>query len=649
MVEPDANSQDQNSFQTETQWHDRILGDAIGYTRSLAAVLESLTEGFRRRGRDLEEQKQRLAILQNERRSVLEERASLEATLRGLTSERDALQAGLDAKDREIRQLRQEVEQGQVALAARSREVQELQTAVAVTTRQVAELREVVRAVERERDSRVHGTQRLAEMERDLLRAREAAERAQEGLARSERVIADLRESLESERQALIAERDALQAALATKEEELGRLRQALEERQGAFEARSREVQELQASLTAAMRQAEELWENVRALQRDGESSSRQIARIPGLERDLIQERDAAQKAQAGHAALREAVNAAEELREEALRDLAAAQEVTAGLRAALHEGQGRTTVLEQEVASQRQECARLDAVVQDFRRTLTEIASLVGAPADTGEGRTQAGQEGAPPPHLVTAVRLLAEQWTHAQEEVASLKSLLQPVREALGTTEALPDRLGEILAERRALERQLQEIVAERSRLQEELAESARREQQAREEVQRLSEQVGALTAKVETPGAVAVPEARTDSATTQPLPPVQVAEAAPLAQPGAKEAGAGDRQAPSAVLSVECKVEGSGEDAFDLLQGQPSRINEVGMVVVFDKRLATGRVVIARFTRGGGEFSVPGSVIRTQPSKGAAGETPSFDHLIRFEHPNLESSRRLKAFLA
>ncbi len=647
MDEPSASGQGQDS-QTETQWHDRILADAIGYTRSLAAVLESLTEGFRRRGRDLEEQKQRLSILQNERRSVLEERASLEATLRALTSERDTIHTGVEAKDRELRELREKVEQGQVALAARSREVQELQTAVAVSTRQAAELREIVRAVERERDSRVHGSQRLAEMERDLLRAREAADRAQEGLARSERVIAELRESLESERHALITERDTLQAALEAKDQELGHLRQALEQGQVALAARSREVQELQASLAAAMRQAEELWANVRELQREGESSSRQVARIPGLERDLVQEREAARKAQAEQAALREAHNTSEELREAAQRDLADAQQLIAGLRTTLQEGKDRTTTLEMEIESQTQECTRLDTAVQDFRRTLTEIASLVGAPADSGEGRVQAGQDGAPSLDLVSAVRLLTEQRTQAQEELASLKSLLEPVREALGTMEDLPDRLGEILTTRRAFEHQLQEVVAERARLQEELAESARREQQAREEAQRLSEQVGALTARLEAPRAAAVPEARPDSATIRTTPPAPMADAAPAAAPGGKEAGGEEPQGPPSVLSVECKVEGTDEDIHDLLQGQPSRINEVGMVVGFIKCLATGRVVIVRVTRGGREFSVPGSVVRAQPSKGTAGGVPGFDHLIRFEHPTLDSSRRLKEFL-
>jgi hypothetical protein len=57
-----------------------------------------------------------------------------------------------------------------------------------------------------------------------------------------------------------------------------------------------------------------------------------------------------------------------------------------------------------------------------------------------------------------------------------------------------------------------------------------------------------------------------------------------------------------------------------------------------------------MIVRLIRGRGEFSVRGSVVRAQPSKGTAGrKTTSFDHLIRFHHSNLESSRRLKAFLA
>jgi hypothetical protein len=121
-----------------------------------------------------------------------------------------------------------------------------------------------------------------------------------------------------------------------------------------------------------------------------------------------------------------------------------------------------------------------------------------------------------------------------------------------------------------------------------------------------------------------------------------------AAPAPESG-KVTGAGEPRGLSAVLSVECKVEGAGEDTLELLQGQPTRINEVGMVIGFTKCLPAGRVVMARLTRGGGDFSVAASVVRTQPSQGTAGGPAGFDHLIRFEHPNLDSSRRLKEFLA
>jgi hypothetical protein len=70
---------------------------------------------------------------------------------------------------------------------------------------------------------------------------------------------------------------------------------------------------------------------------------------------------------------------------------------------------------------------------------------------------------------------------------------------------------------------------------------------------------------------------------------------------------------------------------------------------MVVAFTKCLSAGRILTTRLVRGGGEFSVPGSVVRTQPSKRTGDAAASFDHLIRFEHPNLEASRRLKTFLA
>jgi hypothetical protein len=291
----------------------------------------------------------------------------------------------------------------------------------------------------------------------------------------------------------------------------------------------------------------------------------------------------------------------------------------------------------------------------------------------------------------LLQAVRGQAGAVTESQEQIASLNALVESSREILGTGDPLPDRLGEIMAEHRALERQARESGIERQRLQDELAGSVARAEQAQEEAHRLSERVNALMAELDAeraaadrlPGVpAAVPEYRSDPAPPPTSPPVQTVEAAPVAQPTLEEApeiftapteqpvapppetaaatrgeplppapsGLSEPQGLSAPFWVECRIEGAGEDPSGLLRGQPSRINEVGLVVPFDTCLSAGRVVIVRVIRGGEEFSVRGSVVRAQRSKGTAdGKTAGFDHLIRFHHSSFESSRRLKAFLA
>ena len=291
----------------------------------------------------------------------------------------------------------------------------------------------------------------------------------------------------------------------------------------------------------------------------------------------------------------------------------------------------------------------------------------------------------------LLQAVRGQAEAVTASQEQIASLNALVESSREILGTRDALPDRLVQIMAERQDLERQVQESGIERQRLQAELAGSVARAEQAQGEAQRLSERVNWLMAELEAQrtsadrlrGApTAVPEYPPDSATPPTSPPTQTAEAAPEGQSTAEEGPAifaalseqpmalppetaaatrsrplqpapsdlGEPEAPSAGFWVECRIEGAGEDTSGLFRGQPSRINEVGLVVPFDTSLSAGRVLIVRLIRGREDFSVRGSVVRAQRSKGTAGgKTAGFDHLIRFHHSNLESSRRLKAFLA
>ena len=70
MPESDATDKEQQALPAEGLWHDKILGDTIGYTKGLVNILDSLNEGFRRRGQELEGQRHRLAILQSERRDL---------------------------------------------------------------------------------------------------------------------------------------------------------------------------------------------------------------------------------------------------------------------------------------------------------------------------------------------------------------------------------------------------------------------------------------------------------------------------------------------------------------------------------------------------------------------------------------------------
>ena len=322
---------------------------------------------------------------------------------------------------------------------------------------------------------------------------------------------------------------------------------------------------------------------------------------------------------------------------------------------------------------------------------TLTEIAGIVGTPLEIAGGVLPPDGGADRLQGLLQAVRGQAEAVTASHKQIADLNALVESSREILGTRDALPDRLTEIMAERQALERQVQESGLERQRLQEELAGTVARAEQAQEEAHRLSERVNWLMAELEAQrpavdhlrvAPTAVPEYPLDSAAPPTSPPAQTVEAAPEGQPTLEEGPAiyavpteqpvvppletaaatrggplppapselKEPEALSAGFWVECKIEGASGDTSSLFRGQPSRINEVGLVVPLDTSLSAGRVLIVRLIRGREEFSVRGSVVRAQPSKGTAGgKPPGFDHLIRFHHSNLESSRRLKAFLS
>ena len=368
MTEPklEPNDKEQQPVLAEGPWNDKVLVDAIGYTRGLVSILDSLTDGFQRRGREIEEQRHRLATLQSERRAILEGRAELEARISTHTAERDGLRATLEGRDRELERLRQEVAQGQIALDARLREIQEFQAGMAESARQAEELREIVRDLQRERESLTHRQAILeAKLEEEQRQARETA-------ARATQAQAALREDLRSGEAAvagLTAERDGLRATLEGRDRELERLRQEVAQGQIALDARLREIQEFQAGMAESARQAEELREIVRDLQRERESlTHRQAILEAKLEEEQRQARETAARATQAQAALREDLRSGEA----AVAGLTAERD---GLRATLEGRDRELERLRQEVA---QGQIALDArlrEIQEFQAGMAESA----------------------------------------------------------------------------------------------------------------------------------------------------------------------------------------------------------------------------------------------------------------------------------
>ena len=425
MSESDATKLGQDLSQTEDQWQDQVLGDAIGYTKGLVAVLDSLTQGFRRRGRELEEHKQRLAILQSERRAVLDERAGLETKLHSLATERDALRTDLEGRHRETERLRQELTAAREKLEANAREMQQLQTALATSTRQAEELP-------------------ILQTER--------------------RALLDQVARIETDLQSLTNERDLLRTFLEDTEQERERLRQEVGEARATLEANTRELQKVQTALATSTRQAEELREIVRRLERDNESKAQHLVRLGGMHRELLQTREAAALARDEHAVLRESLTRTEHLLDTARKQLFTSQQAIEPLKASLNQERTLTASLQEQLQSHRQDLSRLATVARTVSTILTEIAGLVGMPVDLAEGAQEPDRAAPQLQGLVQAVRGQTETATETRKEIAVLSSLVESIREILGTTEALPDRLSEVMAERQSLEGQLQEIGIER-----------------------------------------------------------------------------------------------------------------------------------------------------------------------------------------
>lgn len=753
MSEPDVPNKGQQIPPAQDQWQDQVVADTIGYTKGLVSILDSLSDGFRRRGRELEELRQRLGILQSERRTVLEERSGLEAAIRSLTTDRDALGSRLEGREREVEQLRQDLARVQAGLEARTREIQELQAAVADSTRKAEELQKIVQ-----------GSEQILESSRSQM-------------ASSQQLVESLRASLEEERSrtALLQERVRSQGQdLSVLDDRLEAYRGTLVEiagivgglpdpagsgtesgQEGAQWGELVQAVRHQAEITAQAQQvAAQAQEEIAALKPLAESVREVLGTTEALperlrkllaERSMLQQR-LEQFSVQWHRLRQEHAQSVQ--REQALRqEHDRLSQRVADLTAELEAQRADAETLHRELAEARErrpaekhpEIAGLDEALRTYRATLAEINGIVGGQPPLAGGPVGTSRDAAQWGELVQTVKHQAEMAAQLQEEVAALRPLLQSAREVLGTTEALPERLRELAAERAMLERRLQHVYVQSQRLQQAHAESTQREQQLREEQERLSAQITALTAELDAQRAQAkdiqpapiddagyrtetepvevIPEARlaepeldvqeaaaefqppqpdemmpralepsTVAAETEiepleieveapssagdvPVDPAQPVdesrswdmvfsalwetptETAPSAENSVEEqeaTPAGPLAEPPAPLTVECTVAAFGGEPQAVLLGTPAETNEIGMVAVFEKQVPAGRVVMIRLLKGNEEFLVPGSVVRVQASEPMPGASPTFDHLIRFEHPKPDAAQRLKAFL-
>lgn len=673
---------------TDEAWHDKVLTDAIGYTRGLVTLLDSLTEAFRRRGRDLAEGRQRLEILQGERRKILEERAAFEDRIRALGGERDRARGDLELRSRELDQARADLKRSQEAAHAQGREIESLRASLTEASRQAARLD-------------------LAQKERQALLEERAA--------------------LEEQARGLSSECDLLHAIVLEKDTQLAELRADAARARDQLAAHADELRSLQAALAGAGRQAEDLREIVRALERDRENTARRhAARL--AEESQARERAVGEAARSRDesAALREALDAerdAMEAERAALREAAAAERLalreamtaerltlSADRDAARLEAEQRQRAL----ADSQEELGRLqtaiqaasealrerDARLEDLRHAADDLeARLRSVAAERDAARTESARLSADASaltaELAEAERELvrarddraaaASRAQHLQAELDEARSAAEHLRaqvraqegerdewralvlaaqEVVGATGPLPERLRVLVAEQGDLAGRVEVLAQESEALRGALVEATQRASLLEAERDQLAGQAALLISEVQAlrasqaPAAAAPPEPQPDAAPPPPGPqPAPPAPTPPLANGrprGQNGQGPGARKAATAldlraVLLLTHEPDGAGGREPVQVSGPVSAVNHAGMVIALNQAVPVGQNLSAHLFRKGVTMTVPGSVVRTQPSSSGPGSPPMVDHLVRFEHPGPESPAQLKAFLA
>ena len=625
MSEPEAsaNDQDPRASQPQERSHDKVLVDAIGYTKGLVALLDSLTEGFQRRGRELDDQRARLAILQSERRTILQERAEADARITALTAERDGLRTALDTRERELGDLQQSTAHTQTALQARTREIEALRAGMAEPTRQAEELREVVRSLERQlhRAGQLPARAPLAPVSGESAPSAGGRTAPQLDAATFDERFSEQRRSEDGRIAALTAERDGLRGTLEEHEQEVNRLRQDVARGQAALEAQTREIQALRTGMAETVRQAEEIRKVLLALEGQLESAGRREAALEeALEAERRQVREAAVRASQEHDALREDLADAENLLAEARKDIGASQGVIASLRRTADEERAQGVALREQLEKQSADLVRLRATVEAVPTLLNEFVRAFGG------GEVPPPQAPSVEDHEASWLEALAQAPAAAHPD-AEVLAILHTVRDAFrdvvppaAGSDVPPPNLATNPAE---LRRRADQIAGHWRRVVRKRGEPSRPAEPARQERGPVSEPGGPTAGDREVQSERAA----------RPSPP-----APPPAPAGPSSAGPKSvkRPGPPSGMTVECTFPASETEAACILRGEIARINDMGLLAAFEERLPEGVSMVVRFVRDGEVFSCLGRVVRVQESAGTSAASATLHHLIRFESP-------------
>ena len=694
MLEPDANAHDQELRASPPQepWHDKVLVDAIGYTKGLVAILDSLSEGFQRRGRELEDQRTRLTILQNERRTILEERSAFDARIAALSAERDGLRIALEESEQALEEqrtrlatldgerhtmldersafdariaalsaerdglrialeeseqaldtLRREALESQGVLEKQTRDIQALRSALAEPTRQAEELREVVRSLERQ-------LQRAGQLPARPSTTPPPGESATSGVDRATpqldaaafEELFPVRPRAEDGRitalAALIAERDGLRTALEERERELDRLRRDVAEGQAKLEAQTREVQALRIGMAETVRQAEEIRKVLQALEEESENEARRHAILEeALEVERRQVREAVARAGQEQAALHEDLADAENLLAEARKDIATSQGLIANLQRTVDAERARSAALQDKLEAQTAELAQLNVTMQAVPLLLNELVKAFGGSGEAS--RKESDTEGREPAWLEALVQDPAVVESSDREALAILQPIREVLRDLLPPAAGITARPTALATDPIALRRRAEEIADQWRRVVRKQAESTRPAESVREaRGPRLPEQSSTKAAdrdpRPEGEAAEAAPGGRPTAGETPPIARGEPSPA-PTGAPGAREKVTRRPGSPSG-MTVECRLPASGTEPARILRGEIGRINDMGMLGAFEERFSEGQQVTVRFVREGELVSCVGRVVRVQESAAAPDAPVVFNHLIRFESP-------------